>query len=1322
MFVCGIWNSVAKSKSARSHTNASAATIDSKETLQEDVTPGKPSSSKARRLRKMKHKDANEEETRMLVDCAKNESIEVEDKTVSETNVEANIIAATVYDKKHVHTESTPTHAEVDCKTNITHLNDSVEDGYTFEVMEDRPETNKSKQNSKNNKTKSFSLAQLFSSKHEKSQNLVEDQSNNKIETNVSTENNPKEPNEPEVFCETLNTPTVYHNVIQSHLNSTNNTPTNSTHISENTSSPDTDNPAIKSSTVFTITDIGIRHSCIEPSDIKYSSTKSNQLISSRQSTRNNTTDDIGKKESPTRKSEVDSRPISIFVIPPDNIAELEEEEPIEHWESTSDLEDISLVSSNEDVRPGTLIHLPSNDIQTSTVIKDGRNGIIQINDYELSVQDLNTPIIAPEEEAKLRNFLETLNLTKPPEDYADSTSYGDSSSTSMSEHSPVPPPPPTEEIVVYRQISSHSVAESCYIPPRHQRFLDVITEESSDPSDSEKRNSTVMPWECPDIIRKNNEMDSIPNDWFGSDEEPDTTSEEGGIDTSWRDGRKLEDAEGVEVVFLSSSSGDEDTLKNHYNDDFDTSLSNRAILSELVMIHAMENENVKSTVQFPCFMLQKEDPAVKVDVEDYNIKTHSIDEIVEMLNCTMETNLFAKHSPVKRLIDDICSDNTTSESYINNVKKNDCTCPAPECMKKSSNTESSFNLISSEILTYDDISLKKTTESSNEQPPPVAAVTPQALSRRGSSSSGTSQSTAKYNPGLSPTSSENDDKIDKEQHNEKRKTCRKYNPKSLMSLSKDTVTKLPHGEFMLRNIVLDTTELGEETTVNESVKTLPPSAVSTRRSSAHELETIFSIHQGNNIIPFFTPVLISTSSELPPLPVNEDPWTGVPTSTDPTLLVCLSPSQSRVGTLTSPKEASELLDLHKKFLERRGYHESGNSTCPRERCPSIDSSYDVITIEPYESNRELARTPELLTEAANLLALKEYRKSRFKKVSQPKSEETLQPLSGAVSNDAGVSEENGGLSGVTSRGAEIAVDSAGHYSNRSAGTSRLLALLQCSTAPHNSTVPSEMDRADKGTAANSTRGSYLSEWLPNSEHVSCATATSTSLKPESFETVVNSRSVSSGNIEKSNSEVTIGFREFQADKYKISKRGDIAIIQSEKPPVCGRKERPKSVPTAGIPALSPSGEDVFRDQMYHEYMNKVAERIERRQQKLIRISKLAVTASSRPEPELVKTVQTVFAANELESEFMDKVRERMSKLGIALDEERSTEGDCSRTETIEPIPKHLQEFMEFTTPVDAPGDGESAVCVESLLTSLVPASALRSCDVLSVYCGCHVP
>lgn len=136
--------------------------------------------------------------------------------------------------------------------------------------------------------------------------------------------------------------------------------------------------------------------------------------------------------------------------------------------------------------------------------------------------------------------------------------------------------------------------------------------------------------------------------------------------------------------------------------------------------------------------------------------------------------------------------------------------------------------------------------------------------------------------------------------------------------------------------------------------------------------------------------------------------------------------------------------------------------------------------------------------------------------------------------------------------------------------------------------------------------------------------------------------------------------RRFEANKYKISKRGDIAVIQEGagvEPTSWGR--RPKSLPPA-------TDGELFRQQMYHEYMAKVAELAERQRQKVIRLS-------MRPEDLPSATP----AEAHLEAEFMGRVRQ----MGLAKKGDSDDEGGVGAA--VE-LPKHLQELLgEFCPPTN---------------------------------------
>ena len=213
--------------------------------------------------------------------------------------------------------------------------------------------------------------------------------------------------------------------------------------------------------------------------------------------------------------------------------------------------------------------------------------------------------------------------------------------------------------------------------------------------------------------------------------------------------------------------------------------------------------------------------------------------------------------------------------------------------------------------------------------------------------------------------------------------------------------------------------------------------------------------------------------------------------------------------------------------------------------------------------------------------------------------------------------------------------------------------------------------------------------------------------------------------------------RRFDADNYRISKKGDIAIInnnamsrtQKEEQSMLRSKEnedtsmqvkpsqRPKSMPTP-IESLVTSGE-IFRQQMYVEYMDKVAERAERRRHKVIRLS---IPREDVPTSETLDAAAT--AVQQLENEFMGRVRERMDKLGLKYEEEsddgnkkESGTDDCyvisgggaeemgrDAGASVCQLPKHLQEFLSIAggTGSDSDVDGELTSCCVRCIMSFV--------------------
>ncbi|XP_017037089.1 uncharacterized protein CAP isoform X9 [Drosophila kikkawai] len=158
---------------------------------------------------------------------------------------------------------------------------------------------------------------------------------------------------------------------------------------------------------------------------------------------------------------------------------------------------------------------------------------------------------------------------------------------------------------------------------------------------------------------------------------------------------------------------------------------------------------------------------------------------------------------------------------------------------------------------------------------------------------------------------------------------------------------------------------------------------------------------------------------------------------------------------------------------------------------------------------------------------------------------------------------------------------------------------------------------------------------------------------------------------------------------------------EMQRAPVLPAPQRRESYrPAAKLPTLSE--DEVFRQQMAEEWMNKVAEREERRQHKIIRISKI----------EDEQDHSAVDRAT-ISDEFLDRVKERRHKLSMPADSDwesgaesqpqphsqsqaesdveappvRILEGQAEAN--LRQLPRHLREFAKFSTSEQLPDGGQ---------------------------------
>ncbi|XP_038220079.1 uncharacterized protein LOC119838284 [Zerene cesonia] len=147
-------------------------------------------------------------------------------------------------------------------------------------------------------------------------------------------------------------------------------------------------------------------------------------------------------------------------------------------------------------------------------------------------------------------------------------------------------------------------------------------------------------------------------------------------------------------------------------------------------------------------------------------------------------------------------------------------------------------------------------------------------------------------------------------------------------------------------------------------------------------------------------------------------------------------------------------------------------------------------------------------------------------------------------------------------------------------------------------------------------------------------------------------------------------------------------------------KSTPKIESGKLFSVFSKSEEELVRNKMYSEYVNQMAEREQRKQQKIIKITKpphaLNNNTYSKSESELKFFEHKV--NNRIEKEFIDRAKERWNKLGFKdpeTEDERDNDKntyrepkviehkikviDSGEEKDVKKLPNHLQDFVNFT-------------------------------------------
>nr|CAI5849710.1 unnamed protein product [Callosobruchus analis] len=390
-------------------------------------------------------------------------------------------------------------------------------------------------------------------------------------------------------------------------------------------------------------------------------------------------------------------------------------------------------------------------------------------------------------------------------------------------------------------------------------------------------------------------------------------------------------------------------------------------------------------------------------------------------------------------------------------------------------------------------------------------------------------------------------------------------------------------------------------------------------------------------------------------VPLSKD-WVGLPSEKDPKHLLCLSPKQKEEleKSRKVPQEADKLIDLHEKYYQRITSQELKKTPSQENVC--------ITSIQPIPSTNRLLtiirEEPSTNNEDQDFLYFVE---------KDPKPHNALHKSLEVLNSEATRSHHtlprmnNAETARLHARNLNEWLNLA---RNKSMSESNL------STAPD---VPENNLR----NMCNPPEAPRRRTSLPNER-----------LERQMIHLQEKEREIQrqleqlEDERRRLNAEMAPS-RVFHPEDYRYSRKGDFAET----------RQRPASTPA--MPT------ELFRQQMYEEFLDKFAEREERKQQKVIKVSSAKDEPTEKPTKEVIHPVQ-------IEDEFMEKVHQKQQQGKLekvkSLDKESSAEKEKDEEEPTlimdgcevkrkKKLPKHLQEFVDITKQSTATDDGAGKKC-----------------------------
>lgn len=441
----------------------------------------------------------------------------------------------------------------------------------------------------------------------------------------------------------------------------------------------------------------------------------------------------------------------------------------------------------------------------------------------------------------------------------------------------------------------------------------------------------------------------------------------------------------------------------------------------------------------------------------------------------------------------------------------------------------------------------------------------------------------------------------------------------------------------------------------------------------------------------------------------EEDAWTGVPTKNEP-VYVCLSPSQKmlmeKTNTVLTKDDASELMNTHKNYVDRRGYNE-----CYRKENHKNESGLDVEPIVSFKSQTgsrllALIRDPTLTNSinsinnhCSNEIFENKFKASQNLTIQNSSrfggSSDIFRPIPPPRPKKMSAFYESDGSSDFTDSSLRSMKSERKifHYStgNLSKEIEDDVSTIQQMHRNYTNTRDKLDDNRPRRPSLPKDLCDQQMEYIRQKEK---------EVEAEIIRLEAQNKKIYTSTETKSPKAPFISEKEFVTEKYQdsnsffISKQRDFFASSQNS----GKSERPEKGKLHSL--FSRSQEELLREKMYTEYITQMAEREERKQHKVIKITNTPAAPSNKvcksmPSLDILDTKVN----NRIEKEFICKARERWDKLGIK-DPETEDERDIARSDVyrepkviqhkikviegdeerdVRNLPRHLQEFVRFT-------------------------------------------